>query len=133
MVLAATPGVSERRKLLIVDDDAHIRRLLSLYLRSAPFDVFEAATGEEALRVFAEHRFDVVLLDLVLPYHGGFRLCQKFKASLHPPKVVIMTGDNSEESAASARDCGADEFIEKPFDGSDVVRRIGALFEASVE
>lgn len=113
--------MTERRKILIVDDDPHIRKLLRLYLRSADLDVFDAATGEEALSLFDQHDFHTILLDLILPYLGGFRLCQKFKGRAgKSPRVIIMTADDSAETRATAADCGADGFLAKPFDASMV-------------
>src|SRR5688572_33434052 len=108
--------MSANRKLLIVDDDPHIRKLLKLYLRSSGFELFEASTGEEAAQLGKTHAFDVILLDLILPKYGGFRLCQRFKGpgSAKTPRVIIMTGDDSPETRASAKDCGADAFLAKP-------------------
>lgn len=112
-------------RLLIVDDDPHIRKLLKLYLRSSGYELYEAATGEEALQLFGETSFDVVLLDLILPYYGGFRLCQKFKATAgKKPYVIIITGDDSPEARSTAKECGADDFIAKPFAPADVIARI---------
>lgn len=113
--------MGERRKLLVVDDDPHIRKLLRLYLRSSDFDVFDAATGEEALSLFSEHDFHTILLDLILPYLGGFRLCQRFKGTAgKSPRIIIMTADDSPETRATANECGADEFLAKPFDAVKV-------------
>lgn len=115
-------------RLLIVDDDPHIRKLLKLYLRNTGIELHEAATGEEAIQLFAQHEFDVVLLDLILPYYGGFRLCQKFKAHAgKKPYVIIITGDDSAESRSTAKDCGADDFVGKPFSPEDVIARVQAV------
>lgn len=116
-------------KMLIVDDDAHIRRLLKIYLRNSGYELYEASTGEEALKAFGEETFDVVLLDLILPYYGGFRLCQKFKGQRGDgtPYVIIITGDDSPETRATARECGADDFIGKPFSAADVATRLKHL------
>lgn len=121
--------MSEKPKLLIVDDDVHIRKLIRLYLRDSPYELFEAATGEEALELAAQHRCDVVLLDLILPYFGGFRVCRKLKKNAGPdaPYVVLITGDDSEETRATAKEAGADLFMAKPFSGEaifDVVMRV---------
>lgn len=116
-------------KILIVDDDPHIRRLLKLYLRHSNFEIHEAATGEEAIELFERHDFDVVLLDLILPYYGGFRLCQRFKGGdgAKRPHVIIITGDDSPETRSSAKECGADDFIGKPFSADEVASRVIAL------
>ena len=115
----------EMRKLLIVDDDPHIRKLLKLYLRNSGFELSEAATGEEAIQLFDRENFDVVLLDLILPYYGGFRLCQKFKGMTgRNPYIVIMTGDDSDETRSTAKEVGADDFIAKPFSAEEVVAKL---------
>ena len=100
-------------RVLVIDDDPHIRRLIALQLRG--HDVAVAATGEEALALAEREHFDVVLVDLILPYFGGFRVCQKLKARSDPPRVVIMTGDDSQQTRATAGEYGADGFLAKPF------------------
>ena len=102
-------------KLLIVDDDLHIRRLIGIYLRDAGFEVTEAATGEEGLEIAQREPFDIVLVDLILPHYGGFRLCQKLKSADSPPRVVITTGDDSQHSRDLADEAKADAFLAKPF------------------
>jgi DNA-binding response OmpR family regulator len=120
--------MAHKGKLLIVDDDAHIRRLLRIYLRDSPYDVFEAATGDEAVTMLDQHHFEVVLLDLILPYSGGFSLCQRFKrAGASSPHVIIMTGEDSAETRETARDCGADDFLAKPFEADQVRDRLTSL------
>ena len=96
-------------KLLIVDDDVHIRRIAALYLRG--HDVSEAATAEEALQRTASERFDAAIVDVILPPSGGLRLCRKLKdAGL---RVIVMSGDESLRD--DAREAGADAFLAKPF------------------
>ena len=102
-------------KLLVVDDDLHIRRLIGLYLRDAGFEVTEAATGDEGLQTAQREPFDIVLIDLILPHYGGFRLCQKLKSAPSPPRVVITTGDDSQQSRDLAKESNADGFLAKPF------------------
>jgi DNA-binding response OmpR family regulator len=114
------------RKLLIVDDDVHIRRLIKLYLRGSAFDVAEAATGEEALELAAREPFDVAIVDLILPYYGGLRLCQKLKASEPAPRVVIITGDESPETREAAREYRGDAFILKPFTREELLGAVTA-------
>ena len=114
-------------KLLVVDDDVHIRKLLRLTLRKSGYQIEEAATGEEAMKLAESDRFDLVLLDLILPYYGGFRLCQRFKATHEPPYVIVMTADDSPETRATAKECGADDFLAKPFSPTEVAAKIEAL------
>src|SRR5262249_6907525 len=109
------PTYNRSMKLLVVDDDLHIRRLVGIYLREAGHDVIEAATGEEALKASHAEPFDVVLIDLILPQFGGFRLCQKLKSLPEAPRVVITTGDDSAQSRERAAEAKADAFLPKPF------------------
>ena len=76
-------------KLLVVDDDVHIRRIVALYLRD--HDVAEAGTAEEALARVGGETFDVVIVDVILPHFGGLRLCRKIKETATPPRVSRST------------------------------------------
>ncbi len=111
-------------QLLVVDDDLHIRRLVGIYLREAGYEVTEAASGEEALKASHAQPFDVVLIDLILPQYGGFRLCEKLKALPQPPRVVITTGDDSPQSRERAMEAKADAFLPKPFTREDLLAAI---------
>ena len=103
-------------KLLVVDDDVHIRRIAALYLRE--HDVAEAATAEEALRRVDGEAFDAVIVDLILPQFGGLRLCRKIKQTPTPPRVIVMSGD--EQLRDQAAEAGADAFLAKPFTKDDL-------------
>ncbi len=98
-------------KILVVDDDVHIRRIVALYLRE--HDVAEAAGAEEALQRIAGGAFDAVIVDVILPQFGGLRLCRKIKQSAAPPRVIVMSGD--EQLREQAVEAGADAFLPKPF------------------
>jgi DNA-binding response OmpR family regulator len=117
--------VDNGKRLLIVDDDPHLRRLLRLFLRDLPVEVSEAATGDEALMKVERERWDVVLLDLILPQFGGFRICRKLRSGPHPRAwVLMMTADDSPEARDTALESGADEFIAKPFDPRQVASMV---------
>ena len=114
-------------KLLIVDDDPHLRKLLTIYLRDK-WDVSVAAEGEEAIEVWRKEKPKVVLLDLILPYYGGFRLCQDFKGDgSFRSHVIMMTGEEGDDTRDIASECGADDFVLKPFDPAEMVRKLDAL------
>lgn len=119
--------MSDKGKMLIVDDDPHIRKLLKIYLRPCGYQIFEAATGEEATTQFEQNEFAMILLDLILPHFGGFTLCQKFKAGAGPtPRVIIISGEDSPETRTMAEDCGADDFLAKPFSADQILAAIGS-------
>src|SRR5712664_1230051 len=112
-------------KLLVVDDDLHIRRLIGIYLRDAGFEGTEAATGDEGMQIAQREPFDIVLVDLILPHYGGFRLCQKLKSAPSPPRVVITTGDDSQQSRDLATESEADAFLPKPFTREELLAAVG--------
>ncbi|HUP64881.1 MAG TPA: response regulator transcription factor [Thermoanaerobaculia bacterium] len=115
-------------RLLLVDDDPHIRKLLTIYLRSMPWEIVEAATGEEAMAAIEEGSFDVVLLDLILPQHGGFRICQRIRQrNGSEPWVIVMTADDSPETREMAMECGANDFVGKPFAPEMLVEKLREL------
>jgi DNA-binding response OmpR family regulator len=112
-------------RLLVVDDDVHIRRLIRVFLRNEGYELAEASTADEALKMSKSDRFDVVLLDLILPDYGGSRLCQKLKAtSDRPPRVIIVSGDDSQQSRAEAVDAKADGFLSKPFTREELLKAL---------
>jgi two-component system response regulator ResD len=115
---------SVERKVLVVDDDVHIRRLMALYLRDAQWDVTQAASGEEALDFVQRERFDVAIVDLILPHYGGSRLCQRLKAMSPPFRVIITSGDDSQSSRAAAAESGADGFLAKPFTREELLAAV---------
>ena len=96
--MTAVPG-----RLLVVDDDVHIRRLIKVFLRDAQYELAEAATGEEALQLARRQAFDVVLVDLILPNYGGSRLCQKLDLHRRADLVryALQTGILAPESLAA--------------------------------
>jgi DNA-binding response OmpR family regulator len=129
----ATGNVMKDRKLLIVDDDPHLVRLLEISFRNSRYETWSASSGNEAIDLWKEHDFDVVLLDLILPYYGGFRLCQTFRGDGDRPAahVLIMTGDESDDTREMALECGADDLIHKPFDPKALVETLETLEPAA--
>lgn len=118
------------RKLLLADDDPHVRRLLRFHLRQTPFEVLDAATGEDAMALLDTHRFDVVVLDLILPQHGGFRICQRIRRDADPqPFVIIITGDDTPETRDMAKEVGADAFLAKPFEPAALIELVNSAMD----
>lgn len=109
-----------QRRILLVDDDPHVRRLIALYLRDLDAEIVEASNGEEALARIESERFDAALVDLILPYFGGFRLCRRLKETSPSTWVAIITADDSAETRETARESGANAFLGKPLDASEI-------------
>ena len=110
-------------KLLIVDDDANIAELISLYLMKECYETMIVGDGEEALRVFPEFKPNLVLLDLMLPGVDGFEICKKIRETKNTPVIMI----SSEDGAAYVRrayEMGASDYISRPFDAQVVHQRV---------
>lgn len=103
-------------KILVVDDEAHVVRLLKKYLTSKSYDVHTALNGAEAIQVVKEVEPHIVLLDIIMPGMGGIDTLKEIK-KINPNIVVIMvTAVIDEELAKRALELGADDYITKPLD-----------------
>ena len=112
-------------RVLVVDDEAAIRRTLEINLQARDFEVYVAATGEEALRVAAQHPPDVVLLDLGLPGIGGIEVVEGLRGWTDVPIIVVSARD-AETEKVRALDAGADDYVTKPFGMEELLARLRA-------
>jgi two-component system, OmpR family, KDP operon response regulator KdpE len=112
-------------KILVVDDEPQIRRMMRATLTSSGHQVDEARTGEEALEKFREFQPDLVLLDLNMPGIGGLEACKSIRAGSDVP-IIILTVRNTEKEKVEALDVGADDYVSKPFGMQELLARIRA-------
>jgi two-component system KDP operon response regulator KdpE len=112
-------------RLLLVEDDAPLRRALGTTLRATGFDVVEADSGEEGLRVQRSERPDAVLLDLSLPGIDGSQVLREIRTASDVPIIVLTVRDGRDDKIA-ALDAGADDYVTKPFDTEELLARIRA-------
>jgi two-component system KDP operon response regulator KdpE len=117
---------------LIVDDEKQIRRLLRIALEGAEHQVFEAETGEEGLNQIVHRRPDIVLLDLGLPDMEGVKVLKRLREWSDVPVLILSVRDDAEEKVA-ALDCGADDYVTKPFDTAELLARIRAAQRRSLK
>lgn len=111
------------QKILIIDDELQIRRILRLTLESNGFTIFEAGTGREGLYAAASERPDVVLLDLGLPDIDGRVVLKKIREWSAVP-IIILSVRNEENGKAEALEAGADDYVTKPFGIKELLARI---------
>ena len=128
--------VSDRpARVLVVDDEASIRALLSATLRLTGFEVRVASGGQEALSAAAEFTPDLVVLDVMMPDLDGFAVAQGLRAagqnSGQPVPVLFLTARDSVEDRISGLTVGADDYVAKPFSLEEVVLRIRAILRRS--
>jgi two-component system KDP operon response regulator KdpE len=112
-------------RILVVDDEPQIRRIMRTTLTSAGYEVDDAKTGEEGLDKVREFRPDLVLLDFNMPGMGGLRTCKAIRASAQVA-IIMLTVRNSESDKVAALDAGADDFVTKPFSTPELLARIRA-------
>jgi len=107
-------NTSTKPTALIIDDERQIRRLLKVCLEANQYRVLEAASGEEGISAAAQHRPDVVLLDLGLPDMDGVTVLKRLREWSRVP-VVVLSGRDREDDKIKALDHGADDYVTKPF------------------
>lgn len=112
-------------RLLVVDDEPQIRRVLKSALSAQGYEVFDARTGEEALQVLRERRFDLVLLDVNMPGMGGLETCRQIRPT-SDIAIIMLTVRDAEQDKVAALDAGADDYVTKPFSTPELMARIRA-------
>jgi two-component system KDP operon response regulator KdpE len=110
-------------KILIIDDEIQIRRLLRISLEANQFKVFDVGTGKEGMVSLTMNHPDVVLLDLGLPDEDGLEVLKNLREWSTVP-VIILTVEDSEQIKVSALDLGADDYVTKPFNTAELLARI---------
>ena len=125
-------AVSEPRPhILIVDDDREIRDLTARFLRRHGFRATPAANGREMDTHLAEGRFDLVVLDLMMPGEDGLSICRRLRAQGSVP-IVMVTALGEETDRIVGLEMGADDYVPKPFNPRELLARIRAVLRRSV-
>jgi len=117
-------------KILVVDDDPQIRRVMKATLVGHNYEVTEARTGEAALEDISREMPNLVLLDMNMPGMGGLETCRAIRAGSDIP-VIILSVRNSEKDKVAALDAGADDYVTKPFGIEELLARIRATLRRS--
>ncbi|MHB9026578.1 MAG: response regulator transcription factor [Armatimonadota bacterium] len=118
------------KRILVVEDNAEVAKLLELILRRAEYDIALAADGTEALEVFQQSTPDLVLLDIMLPAMDGYEVCARIRRDLHATIPVIMLSSlDSPLDMERSREAGATDHIAKPFDKDHLLAVIGSYLE----
>jgi two-component system OmpR family response regulator len=124
--------MSDRPHILIVDDDREIRSLLSRFLRKHGMRVDTAADGREMFAVLDAGRFDLLVLDLMLPGEDGLSLCRKIRMAGDIP-IIMLTALGEEADRIVGLEMGADDYLPKPFNPRELLARIRAVLRRSGE
>jgi DNA-binding response OmpR family regulator len=116
----------ESARILLVDDEQAVQTLLTYPLRRDGYEVIAAGDGHEALRRFAEQRFDLVVLDLMLPKLDGIEVCRRMRSRSQVP-IIMLTAKGDEIDKVVGLEMGADDYITKPFSVRELLARVRAV------
>lgn len=125
-------GMQDGPHILIVDDHREIRDLVSRALTKEGFRVSTAADGRAMQKVMAEGRFDLILLDLMLPGEDGLSLCRTLRAESNIP-IIMLTAKGEEVDRVIGLEMGADDYLSKPYGSRELIARIKAVLRRSQE
>lgn len=117
-------------KILVVDDEERIRRLLKMYLERENYVIDEAEDGNEAMVKALANDYDVILLDLMMPGKDGIEVCRELREKKATP-VIMLTAKGEEVNRVQGFEVGTDDYIVKPFSPREVVLRVKALLRRS--
>ena len=117
----------EKLKVLIVDDESRIRKLVRDFLVKRDYEVVEAGDGEEAMDVFyREKDISLVILDIMMPKMNGYQVCKEIRECSQVP-IIMLTAKSEESDELTGFEVGADEYISKPFSPKILVARVEAI------
>jgi two-component system KDP operon response regulator KdpE len=117
--------VSDHRRILVVDDEPQITRVLRTSLSSQGYDIRVANDGETALEILKDWAADLVITDLAMPHMDGLELCRKLRSKSQVP-VIVLSVRGEERTKVQALDAGADDYVTKPFGMSELLARVRA-------
>lgn len=118
-------SMSESQRILVVDDEPQITRVLRRGLNAHRYDVRVAADGEAGLELFRDWKPDLVVTDLSMPNMGGLELCKRLRAVSNIP-IIVLSVKGDERTKVAALDAGADDYVTKPFGMDELLARIRA-------
>lgn len=122
--------MSSKATILIIDDEAQIRKLLEITLESNGYNITQAATAKDGMIMAANHPPDMIILDLGLPDDSGHNVLKQLREWYNNP-VIILSVISSEEDIIAALDCGANDYLVKPFRTGELLARIRSVLRSN--
>lgn len=120
-------------RILLVDDDQQIREWLQMDLQFSGFSMDSAADGLDGLNKAQQNHYDLIILDVMMPKIDGYEVCKTIRASNKDVPIILLTAKGTLEDKITGFNCGADDYLVKPFDIQELLVRIRALFRRSVK
>lgn len=122
-----SPGVRQLAKILLVDDNANIRKLMEIYLKREGLDVYHAEHGKEALDLLARQHIDLIVADIMMPQMDGYELTAALRQAGYETPILIVTAKETLPDKRQGFQAGADDYMTKPIDMDELVLRVRAL------
>lgn len=123
----------DRKKILVVDDESRMRKLVRDFLVKSDFDVVEAENGEQAVEIFFEDKnIDLIVLDVMMPRMDGWQTCKEIREYSKVP-IIMLTAKSDERDELQGFQLGVDEYITKPFSPKILVARIEAILRRTTQ
>ncbi|GLC87690.1 response regulator transcription factor [Lysinibacillus piscis] len=116
-------------KVLIVDDDAHIRELVKIFLQNEGLDTIEAIDGVDALDKLATDKVDMVILDIMMPRMDGWTLCEEIRSFYDNLPILMLTAKGETSQKVKGFHLGTDDYLVKPFEPAELVVRVKSLLK----
>ncbi|MFW5435329.1 response regulator transcription factor [Paenibacillus apiarius] len=113
-------------RILVVDDERNMRNLIRIYLKKHGYDVIETDNGIQALEIMEKEAADLVILDIMMPGMDGWSVCERIRERW-PIPILMLTARTDTKDKVQGLNMGADDYVVKPFDGEELVARVGAL------
>lgn len=110
-------------KILIVDDDTEIRKVMGIYLENEGYEILKAENGESALKLVAENEIDLILLDIMMPGMDGIETCMKIRETNVMP-IIFLSAKSEDLDKVQGLASGADDYISKPFNAMELIARV---------
>lgn len=121
------------QRILLAEDEEHLLEAIKLNLELEGYHVTSVTDGKKALRVFHEERFNLVILDVMLPEMDGFRVCEAIRLQNSEVPVLFLTAKNTSEDRITGLKKGADDYLAKPFNLEELILRVGILVKRGLK
>jgi len=118
--------IQDRERILVVDDEASIRRILETRLKMVGYEVITAADGEEAVEAYQKHNPDLVILDVMMPKMDGYGVTREIRKTSETP-IIILTALGDVSERITGLELGADDYVIKPFSPKELEARVKAV------
>lgn len=119
--------MTHQQSIMVVDDEPGLRKLLNLLFSNAGYRVIEASSGAETLALLKSTTPDLIVLDIMMPEMDGREVCQRIRSDENTIPILMLTARTQSRDIVAGLDCGADDYMPKPFDMDELLARVRAL------